>query len=264
MNSPKKILSLILLFIVFRGPKLAFSQPKIEIANVKEIMLIVKTGGFFTNYFRRIDIKREAGRWNCYQKQQYIAYDPKTRGPVNDTLVKLIKIVPERTLKKLARLINQRDPTIHLRLFKIDKGELLKDIDSMDFKIGPNMFVLDSTQHRQFEKMVRSKAIADTAAMEVLHPRRMDDEDQYSLRFITGADTTLVDAFSFVYPYYLPWHIGNGMSYDPRITTIFESLGDNKNFKKNQWISFHREIDRKIYFDYFSKRSKGKIIRTAP
>jgi hypothetical protein len=262
MNFTRKILLVILGPALIILPNQGYAQQKIRLPDVKEIMLVVQTGGFSTDYFRRLDIKYENGQWNCYQKQRYSAYDLKTKRQINDTVVKLIKAVPERTLKKLVRLINQNDPTIHLRLFKIRKSELIKDIDSMDFKIGPNMFKLDSTKHERLEKLVRLKAVVDTATLEALHPRRMDDEDHYTLRFIRTADTIMVQAFSFAYPYYLPWHIGKRLSYDPRITIMFEDLRDNKNFSKNQSASFHKEIDRTIYIDYFSKRRKKSMIRS--
>ena len=223
----------VLLTALLFNASVCSAQDKIKLADVVKIELIVKEGGFFTEHYRKIALAKEDNVWKAYQLELFDDYDLKTRTQINDSTKTFVKVMPEDTLSFLVDAVSGRDTAIHLERFNIDKMELVKNIDSLNFHIGVNADVdeypLTYESHFVFIKLLQTDSVVNKAAIHLLHHRKWDDESVYIVNITTKNKTVYTaHAFNFAYPYFLPWHTADGgISYNPNITMVFEILMNN-------------------------------------
>lgn len=227
-----------------------FAQYHIKLKEVVKFELI-RRGGGISNYYSDLEIVWKQNTWKCYQPK-ILGFDKHSASMLYGVPA-FIKDIPAETLENLLSKLANRDSAINIKRFNISTTELVNDCDSL-----PGL-KLDATQRASLIKAVQSEKIITQTVYEMLHPMPADDKDYFAIKITTNARTTYIaEAYSFGYPYDLPWYVGLIKNFDPAISVIFNELTGHPTYAGMQRKLFHLNIDRSVYRKYLMNRTNAK------
>ncbi len=211
---------------------------------------IVEKGSFTSGIYRQYEVIRSGSQWKSYQTASY------EKGNLDTTSRKFVRNIKRKMLKELITTLNERDTSINIDFFDINKKELALYVDSLDdYPSVSKKIILSPNQKREFIDTLGSKSIIQQAFQKVMKPIYLDDRTYYGIKIITGLkDTSTVYAYSFADLYYLPWIINNRKIYNPNITLTYEYIKDNKTFPGREKQYLYKRIVQNIYWKYFQRK----------
>lgn len=245
-------------FIIFasllRG-QVAVAQ-KIVLKDVDKIQLIT-AGSWMDGYYKKVELVSENGVWKSYQTRLFSRFFFKGRPKANDSTRMFVKDVPTKLVEEFVGIATKPDSVIRQDLFDIKPNELITQLDSMiDYDLITNRLKScpPPEWRNKFIKAVNSKAIIGDALYDVLHPMLMDDRSHYTIIVTDNRSVKdTIEADAYIEPYYLPWRMKNGMSFNPNITKLFLFMSGDKTSEKNERRNLNYQLVSELYYNHSFK-----------
>lgn len=168
--------------------------------------------------YHKVEVVQEDGIWKAYQLQLHINDGAKK---IEDVNRKFLRSVAKKDLTDLLKLINISDTVIHPDLFHIDKKRVLSEFDTL-------LPLLKPKQKTEIANLVNKKKVLDSMIVNEMRRSVAEQSDLsgYYITINTKANKTVnVTASANEYTFgHLPWRIGSLISFDPRISNIFDKI----------------------------------------
>lgn len=246
--------SIIIFFIFFLNILPCHAQFKIKLDDVVKFDFEMRGGGL-SSYRRNLRVSLVNKNWKCVELQP-IGTDGKN-GIMRYAPPFFIKNIPADTLQFLLDRFAIADSTIDIKQFNLDKASIISEFDSLvGVKFKPE-------QRAELVAAVQSEQRLKRTVNQLLYPREADDKDYYGIDITTKSNITYhVFAYSFGYPYHLPWTVGYIQSYDPEISIVFNQITGHPAFAKVEHKRFQQNIALELYRNELQTRFNFGNLKT--